>query len=784
MVGAFAPSCNCHGMPAVKSARAGLVTRGGPAANLCRMAGIASIARRTFLVGAAAVAGGLAVGTVAYKRTPANPLLGRLGEGESTLNPYVRIDRDGVTIITPRADMGQGAYSVQAALVAEELDLAWGQFKVEPGPPSAAYYNGKVIAEGLPVAATSDSFLARKGRDLGEAIGKLIGLQITGGSSTVPDAFDKLRVAGAVAREMLLRAAALQTGVDAKLLKTRDGAVILPDGKALAYASLGAAAAKLAPPSEVRLKPAAEWRLLGKPMQRLDTVAKSTGAAVYGIDLRMPGMVYATVRANPRMGGGIKSFDAKAAEAAKGVIKVVALPDGFGVIADSTWRAFQAAALVKAEWGPAPYPPTSEDMFKVVGESFTEARRDSRIKDEGDVEAALKAAGAGVLQAEYRVPYLAHAPLEPMNVVVRLENGRLDIWTGTQIPRFLVASAAAITGLAEENIRLHVQIMGGSFGRRLEDDYVRQAVRLAVAHPGVPIKMTWTREEDMTHDFPRPLAIARARGAVKDGQVHAYDLGIACPSVTASQMGRLNQSVPGPDIAIVAGAWDQPFAIPHYRVTGYRAPPLVPVSSWRSVGASGNGFLHEGFLDELMHAAGADPLKERLRLCTHAPSRRVLETVGEMSGWGSPLPKGRGRGLAYTLSFGVPVAEVVEVTATPKGIRIDKVFVAVEVGKVIDPVNFESQVQGGVIWGLGHAMVAELSYADGMAQQTNYHDYEGMRLYQTPQIVVRALETTAEIRGIGEPPVPPAAPALANAIFAATGRRIRELPLKKHIGFV
>ena len=746
------------------------------------MARIASIARRSFLVAAAAVAGGLAVGTVAYKRTPANPLLGRLGEGESALNAYVLVGPEGVTIITPRADVGQGAYSVQAALVAEELDLAWGQFKVEPGPPSAAYYNGRVVAGGFPVAATSDSFLARKGRDFGEVIGKLMGLQITGGSSTVADAFDKLRVAGAVAREMLLRAAALQTGVDAKLLKTRDGAVILPDGKAIFYVSLGAVAAGLAPPTEVRLKPAAGWRLLGKPMRRLDTVAKSTGAAVYGIDLLMSGMVYATARANPRIGGGVKSFDAKAAEAAKGVVKVVALPEGFGVIADSTWHAFQAAALVKAEWGPAPYPPTSEEMFKAVGESFTEARRDSRLKDEGDVDAALKA--AGVLEAEYRVPYLAHAPLEPMNAVVQLKDGRLDIWTGTQIPRFLVASAAAVSGLAEENIRLHVQIMGGSFGRRLEDDYVRQAVRLAVAHPGVPIKMTWTREEDMTHDFPRPLALARARGAVKDGQVHAYDLGIACPSVTASQLGRLNQSVPGPDIAIVAGAWDQPFAIPHYRVTGYRAPPLVPVSSWRSVGASGNGFLHEGFLDELMHAAGADPLKERLRLCTHAPSRRVLEAVGEMSGWGSSLPKGRGRGLAYTLSFGVPVAEVVEVSSTPKGIRIDKVFVAVEVGKVIDPVNFEAQVQGGVIWGLGHAIYAELSYADGMTQQTNYHDYESLRLYQTPQIVVRALETTAEVRGIGEPPVPPAAPALANAIFAATGQRIRELPLKKHIGFV
>jgi isoquinoline 1-oxidoreductase subunit beta len=313
---------------------------------------------------------------------------------------------------------------------------------------------------------------------------------------------------------------------------------------------------------------------------------------------------------------------------------------------------------------------------------------------------------------------------------------------------------------------------------------VRQAVELAKAVPGVPIKLTWTREEDMTHDFPRPLGMARMRGAGKNGQVDAYDLSIAYPSVSDSQFGRLNLSLPGPDVSIVAGAWDQPFRIPNYRVTGYRVAPLVPVSSWRSVGASGNGFLHEGFLDELIHAAGADPLKERLRLCWHEPSRKVLEAVGEMSGWGSDPGKDRGRGLAFTLSFGVPVAQVVEVTNTPDGIKIDKVFVAAEVGKVLDPQNFENQVQGGVIWGLGHAMNAELTYADGVVQQTNYHVYEGMRLYQAPQITVRALMNTNEIRGIGEPSVPPAAPALANAIFAATGKRIRELPLNKQVKFV
>ena len=748
------------------------------------MGRLAKITRRTFLVGAAALVGGFAVGYVAYKRDPKNPLLDDLADGASTLNPFLLIDAQGITVITPRADVGQGAWSVLAALIAEELDLAWGQFQVDPGPPSAAYYNGKVAAEGFPIAATSDSFFARNGRAFGDVVGKLLGLQVTGGSSTVADAFDRLRVAGATARQMLLIAAAKQTGEPIDSLSTCDGQVLTADGRAFSYVALAPAAARLDPPQEVALKPVSQWRLLGKPMQRIDMVAKCTGTAAYGIDLRLPGMLHATVRTNPFLGGGIRGFDAAEARSMRGVVAVLPVKGGFGVIADNTWRAFEAAARVKADWGPPAQAFATDALFAEAAASFVAERRDSRLKDEGDVDAALAAAGASAIEAEYRVPCLAHAPLEPMNAVAQWQDGRLDIWTGTQIPRFVLAAAAELSGLDEHQIHLHQQISGGSFGRRLEDDYVRQAIELALAHPGPPIKMTWTREEDMRHDFPRPFAVARMRGVVADGRVQAFDLGIASASVTASQMGRIGQSVPGPDTAIFAGAWDQPFAIPNYRVTGYRVPDALPVSSWRSVGASGNGFLHECALDELIHAAGADPLAERLRLCTHEPSRRLLLAVGEMSGWGTPLPAGRGRGLAYTLSFGVPVAEVVEVTATAAGIRVDAVHVAVEVGKVIDPVNFEAQVQGGVLWGLGHAMFAELTHAGGKVEQSNFHDYTSLRLYQTPRIEVRTFETTGEVRGIGEPPVPPVAPALANAIFAATGQRIRELPLCKQIGFV
>jgi isoquinoline 1-oxidoreductase subunit beta len=380
------------------------------------MSGAGTIVRRTFLIGTAAVAGGVAFGIYAYKRVPTNPLVKNLRTGQTALTPYVRVDQSGVTIITPRADVGQGAYSVQAALVAEEMDLAWEEIKVDPGPPSGAYYNGKVLAEGLPFAATDNGLLARDARILGDVVAKFLRLQVTGGSSTVADAYEKMRVAGAVAREVLLLAAAKQTGIAKADLRTNNGAVVTPDGKSLSYVSLAATAADIDPPATVTLKPESEWRYLGRPMQRLDMVAKCTGTAVFGLDLKFPGMVYATVRTNPRLGGGMKNYDSSAAEASKGVLKVVPIAGGVGVIADNTWRAFRAANLIKFDWGPAPYPPTTAAMFETVAASFVPARRDSRFKNEGNIEAALT--GTGVIEAEYKVPYLAHAPLEPMNAVV------------------------------------------------------------------------------------------------------------------------------------------------------------------------------------------------------------------------------------------------------------------------------------------------------------------------------------------------------------------------------
>jgi len=740
------------------------------------------IARRTFLIGSAAIAGGVAFGVVAYKRPHSNPLLDDLKEGEAALTPYVLIRPEGITLITPRADLGQGAYHVQAALLAEELDIDLADVTVDPGPPSPAYYNTALSADAAPFPATDTGFMADTTRAVLDAPMKFLGVQITGGSTTVPDSYEKLRHAGAMARETLKEAAAQDTGTARADLRTENGAVILPDGTRLPYTDLAGKAAQVDPVEGTPLRDPSDWRLLGQPMQRLDILAKSTGTQDYGIDVEMEGMIHAAVRTNPAIGGEMQGFDASEAETLRGVEKVVPITGGVGVLADNTWRAFQAVQAIKVDWGPAPYPTNQADHWTGLENSFTRDAQDSQYKDEGDVDTALES--AKVIEADYRAPYLAHAPLEPINATVRVTDTRVDVWTGTQIPRFVQDNVAKITGMDTENVHVHVLMMGGSFGHRLEDMVVRQATELAMEAKGRPVKLTYSREEDISHDFPRQIAMARGRGAVTNGQVTTCDLGIAMPSVMGSQMGRQGLPIAGPDLQIIAGAWDQPFAIPNYRVTGYRAEGLAPVSSWRSVGASSNGFFHDSFLDELIHAAGADPLEERLRLCNHAPSRKVLEAVGEMSNWGAPMAENQGRGVAYCLSFGVPCAEVIEVTMTEDGIRLDRAFVAAEVGRVLDPVNFENQVQGGLIWGLGHAMMGEITFADGRTEQQNFDTYPFLRQYQCPDITVRGLENGDSVRGVGEPPVPPAAPALANAIFAATGKRLREMPFNKHVTFV
>lgn len=751
------------------------------------MGRLGTITRRTFLVGSAVVAGGVAFGLYKLATPHDNPLEEGLLENAATFNPWILIDDKKITLITPHGDKGQGVTSMQAALLAEELDVEFGQFETSFGQPSAAYWNTAMADEGVPFMATDKSFKADAMRDVMGGVMKLMGMQGTGGSTSTPDSYEKLRIAGAMARETLKLAASKKFKTPLNQLKTQKAAVVFPGGKTVKYTELAADAAKIDPVQDVKLRDPSEWRLVGKPMKRVDILEKSTGTLKYGIDQVMEDMVYATVKVNPRQGGGLKKYDASEAKKMTGVKKILPVTNGVAVIATNTWYAIQAAERIEFEWEPAPYPVEQKDHWAEISKSFVEEKLDSEWRNDGDVEQALSA--GEVTSREYRSPYVAHAPLEPLNVLIRVSDEKVEIWSGHQMPRMLQQIVAKVTGHEADQVTFHNLYMGGSFGHRLEMEHLKLAAEIANQMQGVPIKLTYSREEDFAHDFPRHIAMGRGKGTVKDGKVEAIDLEIAAPSVINSQMGRAGLSIPGPDAQIAAGAWNNPYQFPNYRMRAYRVDELAPVSSWRSVGAAGAGFIFDSFLDELIHEAGADPMAERIRLMGDKTSRTVLETVAEMCSWGAKsedksLDENKGRGVAFVESFGVPVAEVVEVTNTEDGLKIDKVWIACDVGRIIDPVNFENLVQGGVIFGLGHAMNCEITYSDGMAEQSNYDSHDGMRMSQCPEIFVKGLENGTKVRGIGEPPVPPAAPALANAIFSATGKRLREMPFNKHIDFV
>ncbi|MGL4322364.1 MAG: molybdopterin cofactor-binding domain-containing protein [Paracoccaceae bacterium] len=737
------------------------------------------IARRAFLFGAVAIAGGAAFGWWKYTTPYDNPLKGTLPREARTLNPYVIIDRGGVTIIAPRAEMGQGIHTTLAALVAEEMDLRLDQVKVIHGPASHAYFNAAVLREGVPFAPTDQGWMAQTLRDAMGVPAKFLGFQITGGSSSIPDAFEKMRMAGAAARAMILQAAAVRLGVSVGKLSTENGEVVAPLGTRIPYADLAIDAAKVELAEEPVLKAASDWKLLGRTQARVDMVPKVTGTAQYTVDLRLPGMLFATARTNPRLGGVMNGFDAAAAEGMAGVKRIVPLPGGAAVVATNTWAAMQAADAIVFDWGAAPYPATSAELSAQLDAAMTPDFVDAVQRDDGDVDAALT---GDVFEARYTVPYLAHATMEPMNAAALLKDGKLTVWSGNQLPTQVRTEGAALTGLPPEAVTVETLLMGGGFGRRAEMDVIKQAITVAMAMEGTPVLLTWSREEDMTHDAYRPAAKAVVRATVADGMVTALDFHTVATSVVESQVGRLGFSVPGPDATIVQGAWEQPYGFTNYRVTGYRAPVAVPVGSWRSVGASQNAFFHETAVDELAHLAGVDPLAFRLAQITDEPSRKVLEAVGELSNWGTASP-GRAKGVAFCLSFGVPTAEVIEVENGPDGLRITGAWAAVDVGRALDPGNIEAQVQGAMVYGLSAAMRGEITFADGMAEQANFWDFEPMRLPQCPQIIVRVLENQPTLRGIGEPGLPPAAPALGNAIFALTGQRMRELPFAKTITF-
>ncbi|MDB5581572.1 MAG: isoquinoline 1-oxidoreductase [Bradyrhizobium sp.] len=745
------------------------------------------LSRRAFIVGAAAVAGGVAFGTYsdaaqASAAADVNPLQAGLGPGSVSFNPWVEISPEKITLIAQHADIGQGVGSVQPIMIAEEMDLDPDQFEIRFAGPSPAYFNTGFADELAPFVAADHSPAAEQARaEVLETLRKS-GLQMTGGSSSMPDTYDKLRIAGAVARETLKAAASKRSGVPVAELRTRSGHVILPDGTKIPYVDLSVEAARIPPVLDAKPRDPSQWRLLGKPMTRLDIRAKAMGELKFGIDLKMDGMLYASVKLNPNKGQPLKSYDSRKARSMPGVKKILKVKKGVAVIATNSWYAMQAVAAIECKWAPSTYPAEQAGHWKILEASFKPEFLGKQWRNIGDVEAAAK--GGTIVEAEYRAPYVGHQPLEPLNGVAIVTDGKMEIWVGHQSPQAVQAIAAQAIGFKPEQVTFHNQWTGGSFGHRLEFENIGVLAEIANQMRGTPIKLVFSREEDFRQDIPRQISLARHKGSVTKGKIVAADLQSASTAPFKGLLERMGAPSKDPDGQLGACLWNVYYDIPNFRATSYEAQGLSPCTTWRSVGASTAGFFTESFIDEMIHAAGLDPMQARIEMCSVPTYRKVLETVAEMSNWKGPLGNGRGRGVAFVESFGTPVAEVVDVTVTDSGIRVDKVWVAVDVGKVIDPVNFENQVQGGVVWGLGHAINCELTYAGGAVQQTNYNHHEAMRMYQCPVIEVRGLENDPKVRGVGEPPVPPAAPALANAIFAATGKRIREMPFNKFIDFV
>jgi isoquinoline 1-oxidoreductase subunit beta len=751
------------------------------------------LARRTFLVAAGAVAGGLAVGYYYVRRPYENPLAGA-DENTGVFNPYVAIGSDNtITVIVPRAEMGQGVHTTLAALVAEELDLTLDRIAVEHGPASHVYYNAGMLEDATMFPFYDEGLVAEAVRGGIRPVAKILGVQATGGSSSVRDGFVKMRQAGAAARQMLVAAAAARWEVPAQGLLTYGGEVGDPaTGRSVSYGSLALDASRMPLRNAPPLKERRLWKLLGRPLPRVDITAKVSGSAVFGIDVELPDMVYGTIRMCPHFGGKAARMQSESALALPGVLKVVDIRSawgaGFGVIAENSWLAFKGADALDIEWEQPVDPVDTDTLFDRLYERLA-GEADFSLRSDGDVERAFADAPRNeMLEAEYRAPWLAHACMEPMNATARWKGGVLDIWAPNQVPTLIQASAAPLVGLRPEAVRVHTTLLGGGFGRRLETDYALYAVQMARQTEGRPVKVTWRREEDIRHDAYRPAALARMRARVRKRELPvALEISVASQSVAKNYLRRVFPDVPfvGPDKLVTEGAHDQPYRIENYRVSAHIADLPAPVGSWRSVGNSFNAFFHESFVDEIAHASGLDPLGMRLRLMADHPAAiGVLQKVSEMSGWGRDMSDGGGLGLAHTLSFGSWTAQVVEVAATEDGIAIENVWCAVDIGLALDPEIVKAQFMSAIVFGLSAATSQQITFREGAVVESNFTDFVTMRMYQCPNIEVALLESYHKMGGAGEPGTPPSIPALGNAIFAATGKRLRSLPFSSGVDFV
>jgi isoquinoline 1-oxidoreductase subunit beta len=695
------------------------------------MSALQNVSRRGFLRAGAAAAGGLIIGFQLGSTKAA-------AATSSKLNAFVHVGSDDlVTLFIHKAEMGQGTVTSLSMLLAEELECDWKKIRTEfPGVS----------------------------REYGPMQGVF-------GSQSVRTSFDSLRRAGAAAREMLVQAAAKQWGVAPSACRAENNAVVNTATNArLSYGSLAETASKLTPPATPALKDPAQFRLVGKPVKRLDTPPKVDGSAQFGMDTRLPGMLYAVVARCPVFGGKVKSFDATKAKAVSGVKTVVQISNGVAVVADNTWSAMQGRRVLDVQWDEGPVAAMSTPALTKI---FLERMQQpgALARKDGDAPAVL-AAAAKKIEADYEVPFLAHAPMEPLNCTADVKPDRCAVWASTQGQSAAREIAARITGLAPEAVEVHTLYMGGGFGRRAAADYIGEAVEVSKA-VGAPVKLTWSREDDLQQDLYRPASYTRFAGALDaEGWPLALTSRIACPPFGGVRNGLSRVGV--------EGVADVVYAMPHMLVDYHAVESGIPVSYWRSVGYSQNTFFAESFLDEMAAAGGKDPVEVRRRLLAKSPRMLgVLELVAGKSGWGKPAPAGRARGVSLVNNIGSFTAQVAEVSVTGGKLKVHRVVCAVDCGRVVNPAILEQQIQSGIAFGLAAALKGGITIDRGRVQQSNFHQYDVLRIDEMPVVEVHIVASQEASGGAGEASTPGIAPAVCNAIFKATGKRIRRLPIRK-----
>jgi isoquinoline 1-oxidoreductase beta subunit len=753
------------------------------------------VGRRRFILGTAGVLGSLVVG---WSLSPPRQRMTPDGSvadppGQSALNGWVKVGADGtVIVVLPRCEMGQGVMTALAMLVADEMDADWATVRTETAPLDAIYNNIVAVVDGLPFRPDDEGLVKRAASSITAKAMREFGIIGTGGSSSMKELWLPMREAGAAARSMLIAAAAEQWRVPAGECRASAGRVLHASGRWASFGELAASAGRQSVPAQPALKTAEEFTLIGRAVPRIETASKLDGSAKFGIDALPDGMLYASVCLCPVLGGTVASLDASAATRLPGVRKVLAVDGyhggtaGIAVIADTPWHAIKAWEAVSFAWDEGPMAQVdSADLMEQLAETLEEmeGRTYHRV---GDVEPAL-AGAAKRIEAEYRSPYLAHMTMEPMNCTVQVKDGTATVWVSTQMPSLARHAVAKVLGLAPAKVEIREMLVGCGLGRRLEVDYVAQAAAIARAAEGLPVQTMWSRADDTTHDFYRPACVSRlAAGLDAEGRLVAWRYASAGQAILP-QVLRRNFGLPWffRDKTASEGAFDQPYECPNLRV-GHEVVDLpVPVGFWRSVGHSHHAFFTESFIDEAAAAAGRDPVEFRLSLLREHPRHRaVLERAAELSGWGTPLPAApdgakRARGVALHESFGSIVAQVVEASVgADRQIRVHRVVCVVDCGFAVNPGLVRQQMEGSVVFGLSAALHGEIVIEKGRVQQTSFRNQPMLRIDTCPKIETHIVQSREHPTGVGEAGTPPAAPALANALFALTGQRLRSLPLK------